>query len=295
MLKELLTWWLQRMAELVPAPLVRRSGGPSSALVVDLEEEPGARAALGFVLRRHRQKLQLGRFPLDEEGLRSGRAALAAYRSPGAVILRLPAETLLEREVMLPLAAERQPEGVLRFDMDRLTPFPAEDLFWTWVVERRDRARRMLHLRLSFVPKARIQPVLAALSAIGIDATEIQSMAAVAGVPARRIALVPPSTPWHYWKRRVLFSGACLCAALFAAVVTTPFVKQSLERAAVERRISAIAPQVQLAEALRKRVGEAETGREVRAAEQARLGDPLHALAALTELLPDDTYLTDLS
>jgi general secretion pathway protein L len=153
MLKELFTWWLQRMAELVAAPLVRRSGGPSSALVVDFEEEPGARAALGFVLRRHRQKLQLGRFPLDEEGLRSGRAALASYRSPGAVILRLPAETLPEREVTLPLAAERQPEGVLRFDMDRLTPFPAEDLFWTWVIERRDRARRMLHIGLSFVPK----------------------------------------------------------------------------------------------------------------------------------------------
>ena len=53
----------------------------------------------------------------------------------------------------LPLAAERQPEGVLRFDMDRLTPFPAEDLFWTWVIERRDRARRMLHIGLSFIPK----------------------------------------------------------------------------------------------------------------------------------------------
>ena len=40
MLKELLTWWLQRMAELVPAPVGRRSSGPSSALVVDLEEDP---------------------------------------------------------------------------------------------------------------------------------------------------------------------------------------------------------------------------------------------------------------
>lgn len=137
--------------------------------------------------------------------------------------------------------------------------------------------------------------MLAALSAIGIDVTEIQSMAAIARVPAPRIALVPSSTPWYHWKQRVLFSGACLCAALFAAVVITPFVTQSLERAAVERRISDIVPQVQLEEALRKRVGEVETGREVRAAEQARLDDPLHALAALTELLPDDTYLTDLS
>lgn len=77
--------------------------------------------------------------------------------------------------------------------------------------------------------------------------------------------------------------------------MTTPFVKQSLELAAVERRIRAIAPRVDLADALRKRVGDAEAGHDVLAMEQARLGDALQALAALTELLPDDTYLTELT
>jgi len=137
--------------------------------------------------------------------------------------------------------------------------------------------------------------VLTALSAIGVAVSEIQPIAAVAGAPMPRIALALPATLRHYLKRRALYAAACVCAGLVAAAAIVPFVKQALELAAVERRIEAIAPRVQLAEALRKRVGEAADGRDVLAAERIRLGDPLQALAVLTELLPDDTYLTVLT
>lgn len=152
-----------------------------------------------------------------DRATRSGHTAFASDRLPGAVILRLPAAAVLEREVTLPLAAEREPEGVLRYDMDRLTPFAAEDLFWTWAIEPRDRARGALHLRLSFVPKARLQRVLAALSSIGILVTEIQSMLGAAGAPVRRIALVLPLTLRHYWGRRALHARTLLSAGLVAA------------------------------------------------------------------------------
>lgn len=294
MLNELLAWWLQRLAELVPDRLTRRLAAPSQALVVEVEEELGQALAVAMRVRRGRHEGRLGRFRFDAAGLRAARAALQRQRRPRSVILRLPGPALLEREVVLPLAAARDPAGVLRYDMDRLTPFASDDVFWTWAIERRDEIRGNLHVRLSLVPKARVQPVLTALGAIGIAATEIQA-AATAERDAVRIALVAAQSARGQWRRRATATAAVACAGLALAAVVTPFATQAVQRAGVERRIAAFAPKVRLAEALRKRIAGADASRDVLAAERARLGDPLIALASLTDLLPDDTYVSDFS
>src|SRR5436853_7585465 len=116
MFRELLTWWLQRMTELVPERLARRFNAPSHALVIEVEEEFGQLLAIALTVRRGRQEVRLGRFPLAGDGLRAARAALERHRRPAAVILRLPGAAVLERDVALPLAAEREPAGVLRYD-----------------------------------------------------------------------------------------------------------------------------------------------------------------------------------
>ena len=89
--------------------------------------------------------------------------ASVAGQGPAAV-LRLPPELLLEQQATLPIAAERDPERVLSYEMDRITPFTADELFWTWAVERRDRIQGRLYLRLLLVPKIRLAPVLAAIA-----------------------------------------------------------------------------------------------------------------------------------
>jgi general secretion pathway protein L len=292
MVSEFLAWWWRRLAELVPERLSRRLAAPSQALVVEVEEELGQPLALAITARRGRQQRRVGRFRLDPAGLRAARAALQRQRRR-TVILRLPGAALLEREAVLPLAAERDPAGVLRYDMDRLTPFAADDVFWTWAVERRDELRGNLHVRLSLVPKARVQPVLAALGAVGLTATEIQP--AETGRAAPRIVLVGAQSARGRWRRRATAAAAIVCAGLVLAAVVAPFATQAAQRAAVERRIAAMAPRVRLAEALRKRIASADASRDVLAAERVRLGDPLAALAALTDLLPDDTYVSDFS
>ena len=294
MVNDFLAWWLQRLLELMPERLSRLLAARSQAVVVTVEEEFGQPLALAIALRRGRQQVRLGRFSLDAPGLREARAALPRQRRRRAVILRVHAAALLEREVVVPLAAERDPAGVLRYDMDRLTPFATDDVFWSWAVERRDEVRGNLHLRLSLVPKVRVQPLLAALGALGIAATELQSVAGT-DQAAPRIALVPAQSAPGRWRRRAITAAATACAGLILAAIVTPFATQAGQRAAVEHRIDAMAPKVKLAEELRKRIAGAEASRDVLAAERERLGDPLVALAALTDLLPDDTYLSDFS
>lgn len=296
MLDEFLTWWARRMLEFVPGRLLRRDEGWADALLV--RARPGAASGpsgpvVDCVLRRNRRDTALGRFVLDEMGVAELRRTLGAHKRPATVVLRPPPAALLERQVALPLAAEREPDRVLHYEMDRVTPFGSDEVFWTWAVERRDLAQRRVHLRLSLVPKAGLLPTIEALARAGA-APAVLEAAAAAG-PARRIGLRPADSRSRRWRRRALAASAAGCAALAVAAAVLPFVLQSVERGAVDRQVASLRAPVAQVEALRHRLAAAAAGTDVIAAERARVGDPLQVLAAITEILPDDTFLTDLT
>lgn len=285
MLRALLTWWAARLAELLPARL-RAGATLPDALLLSLATPLEADVAL----RRRGREAPLGRFILDDAGL----ASLALRRRPRRVLLRPVPDALLERDVALPLAAQHDPAGVLRHELDRLTPFAAAEVFWAWRLGARDVARNTLRLRLFLLPRSTIQPAVEALRRFGLPPTALEALAAD-GVPCT-IPLddaAPPSPSRLAWRRRGLFAAGTGCAALGIAAIALPFALQSMALADAERHIAALQPRVQEAEALRRRMAEAKGGQDAFAAERARVGDALQAIAALTDVLPDDTWLTE--
>ncbi len=203
----------------------------------------------------------------------------------------LPPLALLEREVALPLAAERDPGRVLQYEMARLTPFSAEEVWWSWAVEHRDRVLNRLHVRLSLVPKAALRLAFSVLERMGIRPVAIESH--TTSGQTRRIQIARERSERERWERRILTAGISVCAILAVAAVVQPFIRQSLHLADVEARIAALRPRVDRAEATRRSIAAVAANGDVLTAEYARLGDTLQAIAAITELLPDDTYLTD--
>jgi general secretion pathway protein L len=273
------------MRALLPQALLPDASQSDALLVAmaGMSDAPQIRLSL----RRRRRETPLGSFRLDEAGRR---AAMAAIRQrSGRVILRPDPAAVLERKVMLPLAAEHDVTQVLRYEMDRLTPFAAEQVFWSAIVERRDRAAGRLEIRLSLLPKSLVQPALATIAAIGLKVSAIET-ASHSGAP-RLIDLVPPSSQ----RRRTLAFAWAACGVLAVIALATPFVTQSLARRTVEARIADLQPRIAQAEALRRRLAAGSAGNDVIATEHAGIGDALQVLATVTELLPDDTVLADLS
>jgi general secretion pathway protein L len=86
-----------------------------------------------------------------------------------------------------------------------------------------------------------------------------------------------------------------LVALLAVAAAASPFVLQSIAWNATERQIAELRPGVAKVEALRRRLAEGAAGADAVIAERVRTGDALQVLAAVTDILPDDTYLSDLS
>ena len=280
MLRDFVLWWARQMRALLP-PRLLADIDRADAVLVDVQ-----RTQVALTLRRRGRETALRQFPLTGDS-----APAAVSRRPRRVILRLRPGALLERLVVLPLTAERDLERVLGYEIDRLTPFAAANVVWQAAVARRDRVQGRLTVRLSLVPRTELVPALDMLARIGITPTCLEATARDGS--RRRIALEAGSTRRAGFRLHATAGGAV--AALAVAVLVTPFVTQSLTRAATERDISALTPRVARVEALRKHLADGAAGVDVLAAEQARSGDVLLVLAAVTQLLPDDTVLSEFS
>ncbi|MCO6160568.1 PilN domain-containing protein [Asaia lannensis] len=195
----------------------------------------------------------------------------------------------MQRSVTLPLAAEHDLDAVLRFEMDRLTPFPADALFWAQTLLHRDTALNQIVLALWIAPRHLVDPVMDQLTSMGITPDWLENDHGSA-----RIALLRQSAPLDRVKdpRFALPVMACVLLVVFLLVGA---VHQSHRLAIDESRIAGLRTPALQASQLRRMIEEKRAGARLVQDARTRLGDPMQILSVLTELLPDDTFLTDLS
>lgn len=279
MLEEFLSWWGQNLLACVPERW-RVPARPRDALIAEML--PGE-DALALIARRQGRVRTLGQFTPGSQALR---VAVARRR----VHIRLPPGLLLQRTVELPAAAERELDRVLRYEMDRLTPFGPDEVYWGWSLTTRDRARGRLHIGLRLVLRSTVAPALSALTRAGALPTALESPDAPGLIP------LDPAHPSRARSRRhALTAAAIACAALSIAAIALPFLRQEFAARAIERRITALQPLVGRVEATRRQFATGAAGLGVLAAQQAQTGNALATLATLTQILPDGTFLTELT
>ena len=191
--------------------------------------------------------------------------------------------------MVLPLAAERDLTQVLCHEMDRLAPFAADQVFWSVSLEHRDTAAGRLEICLTLIPKRLLRPAIALLDAAGLPVSAIEA-ASASGSP-RLMDLLAPSRR----HRASLAFAWGLVGTLAVVAAVMPIITLSLASNAVEARIAGLQPQIAAVESLRRRIARGSAGSSVIAAERGRVGNALQVLATTTDLIPDDTVLSDLS
>ena len=282
-------WWRERLRECLPGHAERSRHRETDGIVLTTLDIAGLDPVARIVERRLGNDLAPRTVTLDRAGAEALRAEAERARLP--IVLALPAHVLLEREVTLPLAAERGLDQVVFHEMDRFTPFTAAEVIWRCQPLRRDRAQGKLVARLSLVPRAAVAAMLDALAQIGLTPRLLEIKAADGA--ARRIAFGAGGQARRDWQKQVPLLAGFAVLALVALV--SPFFWQSLAFSAVDARIAANQLAVRAVQHLRAEIAAGATGAEAIAAERRRTGDALQAIALLTEAIPDDTYLTGLT
>jgi general secretion pathway protein L len=289
MVRDFLAWWGEQLADCVPEEWRQFASSSHDALVIapigPIVDVP---KTVSVSLRRYGRENPLGRYALATGDL------LDLARPAGKpAVLRLAEADVLSKTVTLPLAAERDLAQVLAFEMDRETPFNAEEIFWTHSVVQRDRQRGRLSARLLLIPRARLSTLLDALGKAGI----LPKCAEIGDGPDAGSFLPLDSDGGRLGaatgRHLLRWPAAALCVGLAAAMIATPLVRQASTLAALDQEIAAGRLAAAEAEKLRREIDRLAGSAELIDSERGKAGRPLLVLAALTRMLPTDTYLTE--
>jgi general secretion pathway protein L len=288
MIREFFTWWFRQLAELLPQRLRQSAFSVADALVVaPIGPLASGVEAVTIQLRRNGRATTVGQFNLGEVGL-----AELPRTAGKATVLRLSQADVLGKTVTLPLAAERELDQALAFEMDRETPFSAEELYWNHRVTAADRQNGRLSVRLSLIPKASLDPLLNGLAQFGILPRRVE----IADGPDMGfyLPLNGEGSRAHHASSRLLWPAAAICAVLLLAAIVTPFVRQELALASLDRKVAAGRAAAAEADSLRHEIDRLSGSAGFVDSERDKVGRPLVILAAATRVLPDDTYLTEM-
>ena len=285
MLRDFFTWWLAQLGELLPRRL--RRSAPSAADATVITPIDPALSGIAVGLRRGGRETPLGQFRL-------GTSELADLpRWPGKpAVLRLGEADVLAKTLALPLAAERELDQALLFEMDRETPFAPDELYWNHRVDAVDRQNARLSVRLVLIPKAYLAPLLDSLGHAGVNPVRAE----IADGPDAGFWL-PLNSDRHSVDRGrgLLLKPLAVCCALLAlAAIVTPFVRQSMTMAKLDHALAGGRAAASEADRLHGEISRLAGSADLITKEREKAGQPLAVLAATTRVLPDDSYLTEM-
>ncbi len=299
------TWWIAQLDPLVPA-------APRAALAhrrmrpVLLFE--GDHATLWRpVLEQGRATMQQGpSIALGGEApvvAVAGRAAMAALTSMvygGAaaatrVVVAVPAREVLRKTIVLPAAVEEDLVQALTYDLDRHTPFKAEELYFDATITRRDPARGIVEVDLAAVRRAIVDPALKHAALWGAEVIRVVPAAANLATPSRinllPLAMRPAKSFWRRWQLWVPLAVMVLLAV--AAVVVPLWQKRDY---AIQLNLLADQARAQAAVSETLRLELDGKVADYNNALERKYAYPgaLQTVDYVSKLLPDDTWLTQL-
>ena len=146
-------WWSGELAALVPQWLRQSSASVGNALLVEILPQ-------AIVLKRRLPTglVEQGKVDLQSGDHASRSIALQALvnrlrKRDGVLALWLGESQFLSKQIDLPLAAAENLRQVLSFEMDRHTPFKADQVYFDFRIVRRDVQGNRLTVNLVAAPR----------------------------------------------------------------------------------------------------------------------------------------------
>jgi general secretion pathway protein L len=285
-------WWGDQLLACLPARWRNRLSERSESLLLDLRNEEivvwRERADAMHEYARIRREL-----PADAQSAEFQRLRNAIGDPMVRTVFCIPAERVLTRTLSLPVAAEENLRQVLAFEMDRQTPFKADQIYFDSRVLGHDASGRNAQVELVLIPRGQLDQELAALPSGAADLDGVDTWRGMPGAGRRHTNLLPPE---RRARRRNLRLPLNLGLAALALILLVANMNESLAN-----RAAAV-------EAMRVEVAKANTEAKQVAALKKTLADSIAGANFLTDRkrkgpltvalindisqrLPQDTYL----
>ena len=283
-------WWLGELVGLLPRQL--RTLGRRQRRRLVLSFDP---AGVALIEPDGSGERELGRVgpdaPAPAAGL--GDALGQARRRTREVTIRLGADRGLRRTLDLPLAARGNLDQLLRFEMDRLTPFKAEQVCVAHRIASLDPAARKLQAEVHIAPREHVEQALELAHELGLRPARVE-LAMPGGDDQPPLDLLPHETTQRTRSGHLTRVLALLALVLSAAAIAVPLHRQQTAADALEAEVEAARIEAQKSVALRERLDHLTTA--ARFLVEAKRDTPMvtEIVAELTRVIPDQAFVTQL-
>ena len=289
-------WWGSQLVACLPEHWRKRLAGSSEALLLELRERE-------LVVWRERggNASEFGRIDLGlpaEAQAEEFRRLRARIENPSVrSLFVIPGTRALMRGLTLPSAAEENLRQVLSFEMDRQTPFKADQVYFDSRIAARDAAARNMRVDLVVMPRAQLDPEINAIAGGAIELDGVDIWRGEPGSGRHQINLLPVE---RRARRRDMRLPLNLGLAALALVLLVINMSESLTNraAAVETMRSEVAKveaEARQVSALRKTLQDSINGANF-LSDKKRNGPVVIALLDdLARRLNDETYLERVS
>lgn len=288
-----LAWWLGELRACIPTPLRRAYArrrkclrllidGDSIAVQMDTG---GRRTALGTIAGD----------PLRPEPARASLRKLIRGRLTGWSEIQavLPANAALRRRLTLPAAVSENLQESIGFELDRLTPFRAEQVVFSAQVAELDRRAGRIHCYLTVVPRARVESILRWAERLDLRLDRVSVDGSTEGEPSDVDQPAPkPGGGGRGWRMPVTL--ACITLLLGAIALGISIHRKEMLLDAYTAEIAKSRKAALAAGILRERIVKLSSLLNQTAARRQDYPLLADVLADLTQRLPDDTWLTEL-
>ena len=281
-----LRWWVQGLLLWLPVSWRQRLTLSSPQLLVLASE-----SQLQLYDKRGAERRELMTYERKQltPDTRPDRLPKAGDRQ---VVLGLTPEQVLCTTVTFPLAAENNLHQVVGFEIDRLTPFSSDKVYYDAKIVDRQPDNRILRARLAVVPRTTLTAILAQLQTLGLTPAAVVIEGDTTG-----LNLLPPGK-----RRRRLNAIQWWGRALLLLIALTLLVAAALplwqQRSIVVRLLPLVAAAEQEAQsvlAFRDRLDNAIESSQFLLEKRRQSALMVDVLNELTALLPDNTYIEQLS
>ncbi len=290
---DFLSWWWLELCALRPTAW-GSNPAQSSNLIFQLEDDQ-------LVVRFQSQEGNevLGHYSLTDESV-DGEAALAdkirllQKQQPVQQIL-LPSDWIAILPVTLPAAAKDNLEQVLRFEMDRQTPFKPADVYFDYSIVEQDRLQGDIQLDLAVVPRKRLEDLFSAVKRLG-GTPGLMDVCTGQGDETLGYNLMPSG---HGPERRPMFAGlngilAGVALLLFIVALAIPPIQLYESRETLREQVSKARQVANKVAALRADYqAQVDSLQNLLGSGEQRPSN-LQILDEVARLLPDDTWLSNL-
>ena len=216
-----LGWWFGELAGLMPRRLRQQGRRERRGPVLIFGRQQSV-----VLQRTGEDERVLGSVDTDapDHDQRLSRLLKQVKRRRRPLTVRLSDELGLRKILDLPLAAKDDLDQMLRLEMDRLTPFRADEVYFAHRVLGSDARTRRLSVELQLAPKRELERALETARSFGIIPPRVELAAGAEGGSALNLL---PGEPVHGTRENRLRRALAIVALLLAVTaVAIPLQRQ---------------------------------------------------------------------